>query len=198
MTPAWVALAVRERIPADLIAVRGRDGDEDDERRTPPGTPVLVAVAARCPAPAVVVIDPATIVIRSPAPRLVANPRPSIRRTPSPVAVAVRCPVVIVIDDGRARTPDPAVIIRIRPVAISVQLFRAPHFLIVVAVTPIVVELRDEDALAFIHPRVPRIECCDAIHLPIASVRAVRDQLGGAPIAQGEAGSLRIDARLPA
>src|SRR4051794_15791948 len=121
MSPTRVALTIAQGIPTDALAVSGRDIDEDDERRTPPCSMIIVAVATRCPAPTVVVTDPATVMIRRPAPWLVADPGPSVRRTPDPMSVAIRRPVVIVVDGGHARTPDPAVVfIRIDPIAVSV------------------------------------------------------------------------------
>src|SRR5919205_4551347 len=96
------------------------DGDEVDERGPPPRAPVLVAVAARRPSPVVVHVDPAAVVIRSPAPIFVRDPGPAVRVAPDPTAVAVRRPVVVVVDDGRVRAPDVAVVARVLPVAVEV------------------------------------------------------------------------------
>lgn len=121
MSSTRIALAIAQGIPADALAVRSRDIDEDDESGTPPCSVIIIAVAARRPAPTVVVIDPATIMVRRPAPRLVADPSPSVRRTPDPVAVAIGRPVVIVVDDRHVRTPYPAVICtRINPIAVGI------------------------------------------------------------------------------
>src|SRR5205085_9724065 len=134
-----IGLMVAERIPADVRAVRTAEGDEDDERGPPPTAMLVVIVTARGPAPEVIVIDPTPVVIRGPAPRLVANPSPTVRRTPDPVAVAIGHPIIIV-DDGVAWSPDEAVVVRIDPVAVSVEFFRAPDILIVVAITIIEVQ----------------------------------------------------------
>jgi hypothetical protein len=73
--------------------------------------------------------------------------------------MAIRSPVVIVVDDGDMWTPDPAAIItRIDPVAIIIQLFRAPDVRVVVTITLLVAQTRRQVTLAVVHPRVPAIE----------------------------------------
>src|SRR5205085_1245175 len=117
----------------------------------------VVIVTARGPAPVVVVIDPAPVVIRGPAPRLVADPSPTVRRTPDPMPVAIGCPIIIV-DDGVAWSPNEAVVVRIDPIAVSIKFFRAKNILIVIAVAVVVAQARGEVTLAVVDPRVPTIK----------------------------------------
>src|ERR1051325_4324096 len=178
-------LPVGQRIPCDLLVGGGVDVDEGDEGRSPPVAPGDMALTTRGPAPVVVVIDPASIVIRSPAPGLVADPRPPVRRTPAPLAVAVRGPVVIVIDDGRRGTPDPAVITRVDPIAVSVQFLCAPDVRVVVTLARLVAQALGQLALAT--PPVPVGGGGRGVDLPVAFVLTLCDQLGAASVAQCEA-----------
>src|SRR5437879_12219234 len=84
-------------------------------------------IAVRTPGPVVVVINPAAIVIRRPAPRFVADPGPAVRIAPEPRPETIRRPVVVVIDDGNVRTPDPAVVVGVRPTAVGAESLRAPE-----------------------------------------------------------------------
>src|SRR5687767_3019487 len=102
-----------------------------DERRTPP-TAMPVILTARTPGPVVVIVDPAAVVIRGPTPGLITNPGPAIRRNPDPVSVAIRRPVVIVVDNRNVWPPDPAIVIGVGPVAISVKVFGAPDVVVVI------------------------------------------------------------------
>src|SRR5437868_2949077 len=157
VTRVRIGLMVAERIPADVRAVRVAEGDERDQRGPPPTAMLIVIVTARGPAPIVVVIDPAPVVIRGPAPRLVADPSPTVRRTPDPVPVAIGGPIIIV-GDGVAWSPDEAVVVRIDPVAVSVEFFRAPDVPVVIAVTVVEVQTLGQVTLAVVDPRVPAIE----------------------------------------
>jgi hypothetical protein len=131
-------LPVAQRIPGDVLAVGGGDVDEDDQGGSPP-VALAIAVSARSPAPTIVVLNPSSIVIGSPSPGLVADPDPAVRRTPAPVTVAIRSPVVIVVDGVRMWTPHPAaVLIRIDPIAVSIQLLSAPDVRVVVTITLLV------------------------------------------------------------
>ena len=109
-------------------------------------------MTARTPGPIIVVIDPAPIVIRGPAPRFIPDPRPAIGRAPGPVAVTIGRPVVVDIDYGRVRTPDPTIVRHIRPIAISIEIFSAPNVFIIVL--NVVMRSLGQIALAIIHPTV--------------------------------------------
>ena len=95
--------------------------------------------------------------VRGPAPRLVRNPSPAVWLAPFPVAVAIRGPVVIVVDDGDAWTPDVSVVARVDPVAVEVEFFSAVDFRVVVAFAPFVFKVRGDVALALIVPVVPLV-----------------------------------------
>src|SRR6185295_178041 len=108
-----VTLMIVQRIPANVIAKRNV---KRYQRGSPPAA-VPVVKTSRAPRPVAVIVDPAAIVIRSPTPRFVAHPGPAIRGNPAPATVAIRRPVVVVIDYGLMRPPDPAVVVHVGPVA---------------------------------------------------------------------------------
>src|SRR5687768_9429682 len=91
-------------------------------------------MAARHPGPRVVVVDPASVVIRRPTPWFVTDPRPAIGRTPRPMTVAVRRPVAERVDHARVRLPDPTVIAGLRPVAVVAEVFGAPNIFVEVLI----------------------------------------------------------------
>ncbi len=122
-----VDLVRREREPADRrTADRHRDADAragadpGDERRR---VHRPRDVAPGRPAPRVVAMDPAPIVERREAPRRVVDPCPAPRAHPGPVAGAVRCPA----DRDGARNPERAVLGRLFPAAVTVEVLGAGH-----------------------------------------------------------------------
>src|SRR5947209_292073 len=141
----------------------------------------------RRPAPATVVIDPATIMIRSPTPGLVADPRPPVRRAPCPATVTVRSPLVIIIDDGHVRSPYPAVVVHINPVTVGVQIFRAPDVIVVVAI--VVMKPLRKVMIALRDPLVPEIRGGRVRDIPVAVIAllARRHERRAVTIAQCEA-----------
>src|SRR5687767_15629674 len=105
-----ITMMIRERIPRNVVADRNV---ESYESRTPPTT-IAMVVAARTPGPVVVVVDPATVVIRSPTPRFISDPRPTVRPNPGPGPMTIRRPVYVVVDDRDMWSPDPAVVVYIK------------------------------------------------------------------------------------
>jgi hypothetical protein len=71
------------------------------------------------------------------------------------VPVTIRRPVVVIVDDGYVGPPDPAVVVYIGPVTISVQIFGAPN--VVVVILSVVAHALGQVAFAIINPVVPRI-----------------------------------------
>ena len=142
-------MMITEWIPVNLITKRNI---ERDQCRTPP-TSIPVIITARAPGPVVVVIDPAAVVIRGPTPRFVTHPRPTIRGAPGPTPITIRRPAVVVVDYGRVRPPDPAIVIRVGPIAIGIQIFGAPH--VAVVILNVVTQALREIVLAPVDPVVP-------------------------------------------
>src|SRR5215813_5110384 len=110
-------MVVRKRIPAIARSETEIDVDESDQSRPPPAS-LRAVVTVRAPGPIVVVVNPATVVIGSPAPWLIAYPCPAIRWQPLPATIAIRSPVCVAADDACARSPNPAIVICINPVAV--------------------------------------------------------------------------------
>src|SRR6185503_3810241 len=125
-----------------------------DKRRTPPAAFSRV-VTVRTPCPIVVVIDPTAIVIWGPSPRLITNPRPAVWLAPGPIAMAVRRPIKIVVDDCYVGAPDPSVVLRVFPTAICVQFFCAPDVIVIVLI--VVIQPLRQVAFAVVNPVVPSI-----------------------------------------
>ena len=110
-------------------------------------------MAAGTPHPVVVVINPSPVVIRRPAPGFISDPGPTVWRTPRPISVTIRSPVVVVIDDRRMRLPDPAVIARIDPIAVCVEVFGAPDVTVVIAI--VITQAFGEVSFAICDPVLP-------------------------------------------
>src|SRR5690242_12774948 len=125
----WIALVIRQRIPADVVSKREVERYKRDERGSPP-TAVSIKAAARTPSPVVVVVHPTPVVIRRPTPWLIPNPCPTVRRTPLPISITIRDPIAVTGDRTRVRTPDPTVIARMYPIAVRVEVFGAPDVLV--------------------------------------------------------------------
>src|SRR5678815_4717013 len=140
-----------------------------------------VVVTARTPGPIVVVVNPAAVVVRSPAPWFIANPGPAVWPKPRPASITVRRPVVVIVDDCYVRAPDPAIVVSVRPVAVSIQIFRAPNSTVIVL--SVVTHPLREVTFAIVNPVVPRIVRCGGEQLPITGVRPFVDEFCGAAIA---------------
>jgi hypothetical protein len=93
------------------------------------------------------------------------------------------------------RPPDPAEIVRVGPVAVSRQLFRAPRVFVVILT--IVTEPLREEALAIAYPIVNLIKR-GGEKLPIAGVVARDDQLSRAAVTQRKPRRVGIDPCAPA
>src|SRR6185369_17608044 len=123
-----VDLARRERDPADRWSAAAdpdrntdaRPADPGDERRRVDRTR---DVRARRPAPDVAAIDPSSVVERREAPGRIVDPGPAPRPHPRPVADAVRRPA----DRHLARHPERAVLGRLLPRAVAVEVLGAGH-----------------------------------------------------------------------
>jgi hypothetical protein len=186
-----IALVIRQRIPADVLAERKIEVYKSDECRSPP-TAVPIKPATRYPRPIVIVIDPTAVVIRRPSPRFVTDPRPAIRLDPGPGTITIWRPIVISADYRPVRTPNPAEVGRVIPIAVGLEIFRAPNILVVVL--DVVFESLGKIAFPVVDPFVRGIERCRDEKLPVAGGGAVGNEFRGASIAQSETGSVRIDA----
>src|SRR5688572_7605328 len=175
-----IPLVVRQRIPADVVSEREIKRDESDERGPPP-TSFLVKLAARHPCPVVVVKDPAAVVIRSPTPRFIPDPGPTVRRKPRPMTVAIRRPVRVRVQHAGVRTPDPAVILAVNPLAVRAQFFGAPQVLVEILV--VVTQPRREITLTLVYPLVVRVARARGEQVPITGGVASRNQLSRAAVA---------------
>src|SRR6476659_1039839 len=181
-------LVVVQRIPANIIATK--NNAERYQRRSPPAA-VTVVLTTRAPCPVVVVVDPTAVVIRCPAPRFLAHPGPAIRRNPGPVTITIWGPVVVAVDCGRARMPNPAVVGRVGPVAIGIQIFTTPN--VTVVVLRVITQSLGQITLAFLDPVIPGVGSVCGDKLPITSFVTFDHKLCGASIAQFKPRGLGID-----
>ena len=154
VTRMRIALVIRKRIPADVVAEGKAEADKSDERGPPPAS-LLVEVAARHPGPVIIVKDPAAIVIRRPTPRFVADPRPTVRRTPRPMTITIRRPIAERIDYAGVRPPNPAVLATVGPLTVSIEILGAPN--VFVKILNIVTKALCEISLTLAHPLVDRV-----------------------------------------
>jgi hypothetical protein len=74
------------------------------------------------------------------------------------------------------RTPDPAEIICVSPLAIGGQFFRPPNVLVVIL--RVVTKLLRQVTLAIVYPRVKWIGTSGGVEFPIARVLAVYHEFG--------------------
>src|SRR5256885_13826616 len=95
------------------------------------------------------------------------------------------------------RTQNPAVVARVNPIAVSVQLFRAPDVIVVIAVALFITKTLRQIVFALAHPTVPLILLWRARELPVACVRSIAQEFSRATVAQSKAGGFGIDARAP-
>src|SRR6266496_1550572 len=147
-----IALVVRQRIPAEAVSPRKVYRDESNQRRSPP-TAIAIVVAARTPDPVVVVINPSPVMIWSQTSWLISDPGPVIRSAPDPVSISIRSPIVVDIYYGSVWPPDPAILRRIGPIAISVKFFGPPNVLVIVL--DVVAQSLSQVAFAIVDPTVP-------------------------------------------
>jgi hypothetical protein len=100
--------------------------------------------------------------------------------------VSIRRPVVENIDRDGARSPDPAKIVSVIPVAVSIEIFCAPNVLI--EILDVVFEFLRQIFLALAHPIVNSIPWAGCKKFPVAGVFAVDDEFSRTAIAQGKPG----------
>jgi hypothetical protein len=89
------------------------------------------------------------------------------------------------------RPPDPTEIIRVGPIAISVEILSAPNILVVIL--DVVLEPLREILLTLANPIVNRIACGDGRELPVAHVLAGSDELSRTAVAQRKPGRVGIN-----
>jgi hypothetical protein len=170
-----IMLSISERVPTIVIA----NVDEDHKRRPPP-TVIIVISAARTPCPISTMKDPAAVVVGRPTPWFITYPGPAIRGTPDPMTISIRRPIGIDIGDARARSPNPAVICRVIPVTIGVEIFGPPNVLIVIL--RVVSQTLRKILFAIADPVVDCIKIARD-KFPIAGVVTFDDQFGSPAIA---------------
>src|SRR5438045_3025128 len=129
---------------------------------------------------------------RRPAPGFVAIPRPSTRRTPRPMPIAIRRPIAVIGKHGRAWLPDPAEVVRIHPIAVSIEILCAPNVFVVVA--NVEFETLSQVLLTLVHPVVNGVARCGSMEFPIAGVFTGNHEFSRAAVAQVKTGSVGIDA----
>jgi hypothetical protein len=97
------------------------------------------------------------------------------------MTVAIWRPVSIGAQHARVRPPNPAVILRLDPVAICCKLFGSPH--VVAGVLDVITNPRGEITIPFVYPLVVRVAWRSGKQVPVAGVIAGRDQLSRAAVA---------------
>jgi len=152
-------------IPAIVIA-----NIHEDYKCGPPPAVIVEEGTARTPCPVTVVIHPSAVVIWCPAPRFISHPGPTIRRTPHPVTITIRRPIAVDVNRVRLRSPDPAVVGRVSPIAVCVEIFGAPNVFIIVL--GVVTKTLGQVTLAIVHPFVDCVARCVGNELPVARVVA--------------------------
>src|SRR6185312_63905 len=181
---------IRQRVPT----IAGTETDVNIEQRHQGRSPPTRAVIpVRTPRPIIIVVNPSSPVIRLPAPGLIANPRPPIRRDPGPMTVAIWSPVIIVVNDGDARSPNPSVIICVNPAAIGIEIFTAPNRIVVITHVVVVLEPGGEISFSLNDPVIPTVFRNDFRTLPIAGIRAFISQRRDCSFSNSKAGCIRID-----
>ena len=146
-------MMISKWIPAIVIA----NINEDYECGPPPAVIAEVGTA-RTPCPVPVVIHPSAVVIWRPAPRFITHPGPTIRRTPHPVTITIRRPITVNVNRGRMRSPDPAVVGRVSPIAVCVEVFGTPNVFIIVL--GVVTKTLSKVTLAVVYPFVDCVARC--------------------------------------
>ena len=111
------------------------------------------------------------------------------------MAVTVRRPIAEGADRGGVWSPDPAKIVGIGPIAISVEILCAPNVFVVIL--DVVLESLGQILLTLADPIVNRVACRRG-ELPVAHVLAADDELGRAAIAQSKPGRIGLYSRASA
>jgi hypothetical protein len=78
--------------------------------------------------------------------------------------------------------PDPAVIIRVSPIAVCIQIFSSPDVLVVIL--NVVSETLGQVALTIVDPLVNYIERCVGCEVPVAGVVTRHDQFSGSSVSK--------------
>jgi len=139
--------------------------DEYHECRSPPAS-IMQVCTTRTPPPVTIEKHPTSVVIGRPTPRFITYPSPTVRWTPNPVTITIGCPISVDIDGGGMRSPDPAIVGRVSPIAVGIKIFSSPYVLVVIL--NVVPETLRQIALAVVDPFVNRVEPCIRCELPVA------------------------------
>jgi len=167
MSRIRIALVVRQRIPANIVAERKTKIDKRNKRGPPPAS-LLVEVTTRHPDPNAVVMHPAPIVIRRPTPGFETNPSPAIRRTPRPMTITIWRPVAERVDYTRVWPPNPTVFAGLVPLSVVVKVFSAPN--IFIEVLGLVAGSSRDITLTLAHPLVNRVAWSGSEQIPVSGV----------------------------
>jgi len=163
--------------------------DEDYERGSPPAVIAEVGTP-RTPRPVTVVIHPSSVVIWRPSPGFITHPGPTIRRTPYPVTISIWRPINVV-DGARMRSPDPAVVGRVTPIAVCIEILGAPNVFIIVL--GVVAKSLSQITLAVVYPFVNCVALCIGNKLPVSCVVTRNDKFGSSSISKRKSGCIRVD-----
>jgi hypothetical protein len=109
--------------------------------------------------------------------------------------VAIRRPIAVDANHARIRPPGPTEVIRVSPIAIRRQIFRAPDILVVIL--HVVLKPLREKTLAVVDPIVDSVGRSGSDQIPIARTVSTNDQLRGTSIAQSKTRSIGINSRTP-
>jgi hypothetical protein len=177
---------ISEWIPTIVVA----DIDEYYKRGSPP-TVIAEVRTPRTPCPVTVVIHPSSIVIWRPSPGFITHPGPTIRRTPYPVTVSIWRPINVDVNGARVRSPDPAVVGRVSPIAVCIEILCTPN--VVIIVLGVVAKALSQITLAVVYPFVNCVARCIGHELPVSCVVTRHDKLGSSSISKRESGCIRVD-----
>ena len=203
---AWTQWEPADRPPAANVQGQRESGaaDERDQRRRVNRTHIH---RTRHPAPAVADVNPSPVVERRESPGFVVDPGPAPRIDPGPVSVPVWCPA----DRHRSRIPHVAVVGRVVPLAVLIELVAADHVgrhvaVFLLGVTLVVSVARFAEAVESVRWR-------QAVHVDagqgrvVEAIRGSRDDLptdavfavhGARPLEHGDhaagAGGVVVDA----
>ena len=167
-------MMISEWIPTIVIA----NIDEYYQRGSPPAV-IAQVCTARTPRPVTAVIHPSSVVIWRPSPGFITYPGPTIWRTPYPVTISIWRPINVV-DGGRMRSPDPAIVGRVGPITVCIEILGTPNvFIIVLGVVP---KPLSQITLAVVYPFVDCVTRCVGNELPVSRVVTRHYKLGSSSI----------------